>query len=260
MSFKIVPSEEGGSQDQAILDHNLQYVELSKVASRLNDIPEAQLNAIFGRVAGTMDVRLRKSATALGLNLEGVKTPEHLEQVLGAYEIKINELNSSIEGLTKDRDEATKAEVAKLTQRIVDLEALNAKISKDFQTVATEKETIASEFTKKQREITISNLMQLAEKDFVIVDDSNTKDAVEYEKSKHKWTIDDENNQIVYDSEGKAILSSKGTGFASFKEVTEMILTKKNAHKKISGVGMTRTLEQLPDMQPIAGRNPASKK
>lgn len=259
MTFKIVPSEEGGSQEQAILDHNLQYVALNAVASRLNDIPEGQLNAIFGRVAGTMDVRLRKSAATLGINLEGVKTPEHLEQVLGAYEIKLGELNNSIEDLNKDRDEATKAEVSKLTQRIKDLEDLNAKISKDFQVVATEKETISSEFTKKQREITISNLIQLAEKDFIMVDDSNTKDAVEYEKSKHNWTIDDENNQIVYDSEGKAILSSKGTGFASFKEVTEMILTKKNAHKKVSGEGGFTKLTEVPNMQPIAGRNPAGK-
>lgn len=259
MTFKIVPSEEGGNQEQAILDHNLQYVALNAVASRLNDIPEGQLNAIFGRVAGTMDVRLRKSAAALGINLEGVKTPEHLEQVLAAYEIKVSELNQSIEDLNKDRDEATKAEVSKLTQRIKDLEDLNAKISKDFQVVATEKETISSEFTKKQREITISNLIQLAEKDFIMVDDSNTKDAVEYEKSKHNWTIDDENNQIVYDSEGKAILSSKGTGFASFKEVTEMILTKKNAHKKVSGEGGFTKLTEVPNMQPIAGRNPAGK-
>jgi len=259
MTFKIVPSEEGGSQEQAILDHNLQYVALNAVASRLNDIPEGQLNAIFGRVAGTMDVRLRKSAAALGINLEGVKTPEHLEQVLGAYEIKLGELNKSIEDLNKDRDEATKAEVSKLTQRIKDLEDLNAKISNDFKVVATEKETIASEFTKKQREITISNLIQLAEKDFIMVDDSNAKDAVEYEKSKHNWTIDDENNQIVYDADGKAILSSKGTGFASFKEVTEMILTKKNAHKKVSGEGGFTKLTEVPNMQPIAGRNPAGK-
>lgn len=260
MTFKIVPSEEGGSQEQAILDHNLQYVALNAVASRLNDIPEGQLNAIFGRVAGTMDVRLRKSAAALGINLEGVKTPEHLEQVLGAYEIKLGDLAKSIEDLNKDRDEATKAEVSKLTQRIKDLEDLNAKISKDYEVVATEKETISTEFTKKQMEMQINNLLSKVESKFLMVEDENTRIAVESEKKyEHKWTLDEDGNQVVYNSEGKAILSSKGTGFANFEEAYNAILTRRNAHKKVSGEGGFTKLTEVPNMQPIAGRNPAGK-
>jgi hypothetical protein len=259
MSFKIVPSEEGGSQEQAILDHNLQYVALNVVASRLNDIPEGQLNAIFGRVAGTMDVRLRKSAATLGLNLEGVKTPEHLDQVLAAYEIKVSELNQSIDGLNKDRDEATKAEVSKLTQRIADLEALNAKITKDYEVVYNEKETISTEFTQKQIEMQISTLIANAESKFILVDDKNTKDSVEFDKTKHKFTLDQEGNQIVYDLQGKAILSSKGTGFANYEEVLNKIITERNAHKKVSGEGGFTKLTEVPNMQPIAGRNPAGK-
>lgn len=259
MTFKIVPSEEGGSQEQANLDHNLKYVALDAVASRLNDIPEGQLKAIFGRVAGTMDVRLRKAAAALGITLDGVNTPEHLEKVLGAYEIKLGELNTSIEDLNKDRDEATKAEVSKLTQRIKDLEDLNAKIGKDYESVSKEKETIASEFTKKQIEMQISTLITKAESKFILVDDKNTKDSVEFDKTKHKFTLDEEGNQIVYDLDGKAILSSKGAGFANYEEVLNKIITDRNAHKKVTGEGGFTKLTEVPNMQPIAGRNPAGK-
>lgn len=260
MSFKIVPREEGGSQEQANLDHNLEYVALNAVASRLNDIPEGQLNAIFGRVAGTMDVRLRKSAATLGINLDGVKTPEHLEQVLGAYELKVGELNKSIEDLNKDRDEATKVEVSKLNQRIKDLEDLNAKIAKDYEVVYNEKETISTEFTQKQIEMQIDKLLSKVESQFLIVEDENTRKAVESEKIyEHKWTLDQDGNQIVYGLDGKAILSSKGAGFADFKEVYNSILTRRNAHKKVSGEGGFTKLTEVPNMQPIAGRNPAVK-
>ena len=38
--FKIVPSEEGGSQEEALLAFNEEYIPINSIAERFGDLPE----------------------------------------------------------------------------------------------------------------------------------------------------------------------------------------------------------------------------
>lgn len=246
--FKIVPSEEGISVEDAMLEFNSVYIPIANVADRFNEVPDEQRSKIYGKVAQSVDSRIGKEAKELGLTLEG-KLHENVETVIGALKTQIVELKEANEKLKDSTDKAAKAEIEKLTQKVNDLTTLNEKLKNDYEGVANEKVKIETEFTQKQLELIINNKLNLAKSEYVLVEDINIRDACTFDESKFKFTLDESQNEVVYDSNGQAVLSKvKAGAFADYKEVLESIYTKRGAFKKVIGGGGVN--------QPVSGERP----
>ena len=237
--FQITPMADGISPEDAMAEFNTMYIPIANVADRLPDISEDQRSKIYAKVANSVDSKINKEAKELGLTLEG-KLHENVETVLVALRNKIQDLTKSNEDLKTNTDAASKNEIEKLSQRITDLSSLNTNLKSDYENISNEKKTIETEFSQKQLEIIISNKLLAAKNEYTLVDDINIRDACTFDESKYKFSINEKNEDVVYDANGNAVISKMtatvGT-FASYKEVLESIYAKRGAFKKLLGGG-----------------------
>lgn len=250
--YKIVPSEEGISQEQAIENFNKEYVPINSIFERLQDIPDDQKSKIYGKVAGSVDSKLNKEAKELGITLEG-KTPDNVELIVSALKSKYSELESKYNDALTNPE--SKAEIEALKQKLADKEALILKLQGDYQTTLEAKTQIEQSFSEKERQLIISNKLQNAESKFLLIEDQNTRDACSYEKMFHKFDVDESLNEIVRDQNGKIIVSTiNAGGYADYTEVLNSIYTRKNAHKKIKGTGEIRPVGITDNTTVLNGR------
>lgn len=235
--FQIVPSEEGTSTEDALLEFNSVYIPIASVADRFSELPETERNKLYGKAATAVDSRINKEAKELGITLDG-KLHDNVETVISTYKAKILELTEANESLKVNTDKATRNEIEKLTQKVSDLTTLNEKLRGDYDTVSSEKQNIEKEFTQKEIQIMVSSKLGAAKNEFVLIEDMNIRDACTFDETKYKFTIDENKNEVVYDSAGQVVLSSAKAGaFASYKEVLESIYVKRGAFKKVTGNG-----------------------
>ena len=229
--FKIVPSEEGGSQEEALLAFNKEYIPINNIAERFGDLPKIEREKIYGKSATVVNSRINKEAKELEVELVD-KLADNVDIILSTYKAKINELIEANASLKENADKAAKAEIEKLTQEVADYKKLSEKLKGDFENVSNEKKTIETEFTQKQIELMINSKLALAKSEFVLVEDINIRDACLFEESKYKFTADESQNEVVYDSNNQRVLSSTKAGeFASYKEVLQSIYIKRKALK-----------------------------
>lgn len=234
--FQIVASE-GFTLEDAMLEFNSVYIPINSVADRFKDLPESQRNKLYGKAATAIDSRVNKELKDLDLEPSD-KTHDNVESVLTAYKAKIVELTEANTNLKENADKAAKAEIEKLTQEVADYKKLSEKLKGDFENVSNEKKTIESEFTQKQIELMVNSKLGLAKNEFVLVEDINIRDACSFDESKYKFGLDENQNEVVYDSNNQRVLSSSKAGeFASYKEVLESIYVKRGAFKKVTGTG-----------------------
>ena len=231
MSFKIVPSEEGGSQEEALLAFNKEYIPINNIAERFGDLPETERKKIYGKAATVVNSRINKEAKELEVELVD-KLSDNVDIILATYKAKINELTEANASLKENADKAAKAEIEKLTQEVSDYKKLSEKLKGDFENVSNEKKTIEKDFSQKEIQITISEKLAEAKREFTLVEDINTRDACILDEIKYKFTLDENQNQVVYDINGQVVLSSEKAGeFACYKEVLKSIYTKRKAIK-----------------------------
>jgi hypothetical protein len=150
--FQIVPSEEGISPEDAMLEFNSVYIPIGSVAERFSELPETERNKLYGKAATAVDSRINKEAKELGLTLEG-KLHDNVETVIATYKAKIVELTEANTSLKENTDKASRNEIEKLTQKVNDLNILNEKLRGDFDLVSNEKQNIEKEFTQKEIQI-----------------------------------------------------------------------------------------------------------
>lgn len=249
---KIVPSEEGISMEDALLEFNNLYIPKAEIISRYGDLDEQTKSALKAKNLGSIDNRLNKVASTLGVTLDQEKTTERLEAIVSAYESKIADLNAKNEELVKNPE--SKKEIENLTQKIADLTALNDKLKVDYEKTIEEKTTIEKEFTTKEKQLYISTQLNSVKSQFVLIEDQNTRDACELDFMKLKFEIDENKAQVVYGEDGKIILSkTKAGAYADYKEVVESIYTKRNAFKKVVGGGV-HTPVVSDDKKALTGR------
>ena len=78
----------------------------------------------------------------------------------------------------------------------------------------------------------VNSKLALAKSEFNLVEDINIRDACLFEESKYKFTADESQNEVVYDSNNQRVLSSTKAGeFAYYKEVLLNIYIKRKAQK-----------------------------
>lgn len=235
--FKIVPSEEGGSIEDAMLEFNNTYIPKTELMSRYGELDEATKGALKAKNLGSIDSRLNKVATNLGVTLEQEKTTERLDAIMSAYEAKIVDLTTKNEELIKNPE--SKKQIEELQQKIDNLISLNEKLKGDYEKTIEEKTTIEKEFTNKEKQLYISTQLNAVKNAAILIEDQNTRDACELDFIKLNFELDDNKNQIVYGEDGKAILSKiKAGAFADYSEIAESIYSKRNAYKKIAGGGV----------------------
>lgn len=248
--FQIVPSEEGISPEDAMLEFNSVYIPITSVAERFSELPETERNKLYGKAATAVDSRINKEAKELGLTLEG-KLHDNVETVIATYKAKIAELTEANTSLKENTDKASRNEIEKLTQKVNDLNILNEKLRGDFDAVSNEKQNIEKEFTQKEIQIIVSSKLGQAKNEFVLVDDINIRDACTFDETKYKFTLDENQNEVVYDINGQVVLSSAKAGaFASYKEVLESIYIKRGAFKKVTGTG-TMNIDRTQNTAPV---------
>lgn len=248
--FQIVPSEEGISPEDAMLEFNSVYIPIGSVAERFSDLPETERNKLYGKAATAVDSRINKEAKELGLTLEG-KLHDNVETVLSNLKSKIAELTESNANLKDNTDKATKNEIEKLNQKIEDLMRVNEKLKGDLDIVSNEKQNIEKEFTQKELQIIISSKLSAAKNEFVLVEDMNIRDVCLFDESKYSFKLDENQNEVVYDSNGQIVLSSTKAGaFANYKEVLESIYVKRGAFKKVTGTG-TMNVDRSQNSAPV---------
>src|SRR5574343_373661 len=250
--FKIVPSEEGGSLEEAMLEFNSLYIPKDSIVERYSDIPETEKAKLFGRVAGSIDAKVKKYASSLELEIEGKKTNEIVELLATTYEGKITELNEKIDSLTANAEKETKAEIDTLKTELAAKQTLIDKLKTDLDTTIEAKTNIEQSFTEKERQLIISNKLESAKSQYILVDDSNTRDACQLDILKLKFELDSEGKEIVKNEKGDIILSTSNTGYADYKEVLGSIYTKRNAHKKVIGGGVSGTPQKV-EITPVGG-------
>ncbi len=237
MKFNIVPSEEGISPEDAMLEFNNIYIPIASVADRFSELPESERNKLYGKAATAVDSRINKEAKELGLTLDG-KLHDNVETVISTLKTKIIELTETNASLKENTDKATKDEIEKLTQKVNDLTSLNDKLKGDLETVSNEKQTIEKEFTQKEIQIMVSSKLGSAKNEFILVEDVNIRDACTFDETKYKFALDENQKEVVYDSNNQIVLSKVQAGeFASYKEVLESIYVKRGAVKKTNGNG-----------------------
>jgi len=248
--FQIVPSEEGISPEDAMLEFNSVYIPIGSVAERIHEIPDDQKNKIYGKMANTIEQKINKDANELGLTLNG-KLHENVETIMSTYKAKIVELTEANASLKENTDKASRNEIEKLTQKVNDLTNLNEKLKGDFDTVSNEKQNIEKEFTQKELQIIISSKLSAAKNEFVLVEDMNIRDVCLFDESKYSFKLDENQNEVVYDSNGQVVLSSTKAGaFANYKEVLESIYVKRGAFKKVTGTG-TMNVDRSQNSAPV---------
>lgn len=258
--FKIVPSEEGISQEEALLDFNSVYIPIDSIAQRFNDLPETERNKLYGKAATAVDSRINKEAKELGLTLEG-KLHDNVETVIATLKTKIAELTEANISLKENTDKAAKSEIEKLTQKVSDLTTLNEKLKGDLDIVSNEKQTIEKEFSQKEIQIMVGSKLSAAKNEFVLVDDMNIRDACAFDEAKYSFKLDENQNEVVYDSNGQVVLSSTKAGaFANYKEVLESIYVKRGAFKKVNGNGALTLDRSKNEKTPIPNRIDMSSK
>jgi hypothetical protein len=232
--YKIVPSEEGTTPEQALEAFNKEYVPVGSIADRLNEF-EDQQKKVFGKVAGTIDSKLNKEAKEFGLTLEG-KTTENVDLIISTFKNKITELETKYQNALTNPE--SKAEIESLNQKLVDRDSLIAKLQGDYQATLEAKTEIEQNYSVKEKQLIISNKLESAKNNFLLIEDQNTRDACQLDLLQHKFEIDEAGNEIVRDQSGKIIVSTSNAGaYADYKEVLNSIYTKRNAHRKIQGVG-----------------------
>ena len=233
--FKIVPSEEGGSQEEALLAFNEEYIPINSIAERFGDLPETVRKKIYGKAATVVNSRINKEAKELEVELVD-KLSDNVDIIIATYKAKINELTEANASLKENTDKAVKAEIEKLTQEVADYKKLSEKLKGDFENVSNEKQNIEKEFTQKEIQIMVSSKLGQAKNDF--------------DESKYKFTLDESQNEVVYDANGQVVLSGQKHGaFASYKEVLESIYNKRGAFKKVTGNG-SLTLDRSQNIVP----------
>jgi hypothetical protein len=232
--YKIVPSEEGTTPEQALEAFNKEYVPVGSIADRLNEF-EDQQKKVFGKVAGTIDSKLNKEAKEFGLTLEG-KTTENVDLIISTFKNKITELETKYQNALTNPE--SKEEIEKLKQSIADRDSLISKLQGEYQATLEAKTEIEQNYSVKEKQLIISNKLESAKNNFLLIEDQNTRDACQLDLLQHKFEIDEAGNEIVRDQSGKIIVSTSNAGaYADYKEVLNSIYTKRNAHRKIQGVG-----------------------
>lgn len=250
MLYKIVPSEEGITQEQALATFNKEYVPVDSIADRLNEFEEQQ-KKVFGKVAGTIDSKLNREAKEFGITLEG-KTIENVDLIISTFKAKIAEWEGKYNNALTNPE--AKAEIEALTQKLSDQKSLIEKLQGDYAKTLEAKTEIEQNFTAKERQLVISNKLESAKNQFILIEDKNTRDACQLDLMNHKFELDEAGEEIVRDQSGKIIVSTvKQGGYADYKEVLNTIYTNRNAHRKIQGggdiipKGITETTKVLTD-------------
>lgn len=250
MLYQIVPSEEGVTQEQALEAFNKEYIPVVSIADRLNEF-EDQQKKVFGKVAGTIDSKLNREAKEFGIILEG-KTSENVDLIISTFKTKILELETKYTNALTNPE--AKAEIDALTQKLSDQKSLIEKLQGDYAKTLEAKTEIEQNFTAKERQLVISNKLESAKNQFILIEDQNTRDACQLDLINHKFELDEEGNEVVRDQNGKIIVSTAKQGaYADYKEVLNSIYTKRNAHRKVQGggdiipKGITETTKVLTD-------------
>jgi GTPase SAR1 family protein len=235
--FQIVPSEEGISPEDAMLEFNSVYIPIGSVAERIHEIPDDQKNKIYGKMANTIEQKINKDANELGLTLNG-KLHDNVEAVMSTYKAKIVELTEANTSLKENTDKASRNEIEKLTQKISDLTNLNEKLKNDLEIVSTEKQTIEANFTQKEIETFIDKAKDKAKEKVILVDNLDKRELVDNDYNKVLFKVTENKEIYAVDSNGNAIISKINHGkFADPDEIYNDIVFKREAYKKVNGAG-----------------------
>jgi hypothetical protein len=249
--YKIVPSEEGTTTEQALEAFNKEYIPVGSIADRLNEF-EDQQKKVFGKVAGSIDSKLNKEAKEFGLTLEG-KTTENVDLIITTFKARISELESKYNDALSNPE--TKAEIEALNQKLSDRETLIKKLQGDYETTLLAKTEIEQNYTAKEKQLIVSAKLESAKNQFILIEDQNTRDACQLDLMNHKFEIDEAGNEIVRDQSGKIIVSTQNAGgYADYKEVLNSIYTRRNAHRKIQGIGEVKPIGITESTNVLSGR------
>jgi len=248
--FQIVPSEEGISPEDAMLEFNSVYIPIGSVAERFSELPETERNKLYGKAATAVDSRINKEAKELGLTLEG-KLHDNVETVIATYKAKIVELTEANTSLKENTDKASRNEIEKLTQKVNDLTNLNSKLTNDLESISNEKQNIEAKYTEKELEIIINQAKEKAKQDVILVENADKRELVENDYNRVVFKVDENKATYAVDVNGNAIPSKINHGkFADPTEIYNDIVLKREAYKKVNGIGSIN-LDRTQNTAPI---------
>ena len=230
--YKIIPSEEGVSQEDAMQEFNQEFVKTANLAKDFNNLPEDVRNAIAGRVLGGVNTKLKKALKELDLDLIEGDTAgsiellnEKLTEIKADYQKEIEDARKG----NPEIDEKLKA----FEKKLEDQKALNKKLKEDYDLAKTEKENLSKEFSAKEKAIVLNEYKRTQLSKINLVDDEIYKLAFEKKLESFKVELDEENNPRVLDTNGNPIISKKEAGkFADYAEVALEIAESIKALKK----------------------------
>jgi hypothetical protein len=142
-----------------------------------------------------------------------------------------------------------------LNQKLSDRETLIKKLQGDYETTLLAKTEIEQNYTAKEKQLIVSAKLESAKNQFILIEDQNTRDACQLDLMNHKFEIDEAGNEIVRDQSGKIIVSTQNAGgYADYKEVLNSIYTRRNAHRKIQGIGEVKPIGITESTNVLSGR------
>jgi hypothetical protein len=230
--YKIIPSEEGVSQEEAMQEFNSEFVKTANLAKDFNNLPEEVRSAIAGRVLGSVNTKLKKALKELDLDLIEGDTAGSIETLAEKLAEVKADYQKEIEDARKGNPDV-ESKLNALEKKLEDQKALNKKLKEDFELAKSEKENLAKEFTAKEKAILLNEYKRNQLSKLSLVEDEVYKLAFEKKLESFKVELDEENTPRVLDANGNPILSKKEAGkFADYAEVAFEVAESIKAIKK----------------------------
>jgi DNA repair ATPase RecN len=230
--YKIIPSEEGVSQEDAMQEFNSEFVKTANLSKDFNNLPEEIKSAIAGRVLGSVNTKLKKALKELDLDLIEGDTAGSIEALSEKLAEVKSEYQKEIEDARKGNPEIDE-KLKVFEKKLEEQKALNKKLKEDYELAKSEKENLSKEFSAKEKAILLNEYKRNQLSKLSLVDEEIYRLAFDKKMESFKVELDEENNPRVLDANGSPIISKKEAGkFADYAEVAFEVAESIKAIKK----------------------------
>lgn len=216
--FKIVPSEEDVTAEEAMQEFNEQYAKIANLSKDFNALPEEVKNSIAGRILGGVNTKLKKLAKELDAELiEG--------DTAGSIELLTEKLNETKETLTKEIEDARKGnpdieeKLKSFEKKLESEKELVKRLKEDLNNEKAEREKVVSEFSAREKTVMLNEYKRNQLSKIPLLDDEVAHLA--FQKKLEDFKLEIEENEVkVFGKDGKPIISKKQAGsFANLEEI-----------------------------------------
>jgi hypothetical protein len=217
--FKIVPSEEGVTKEEAMESFNSEFIKTSNLSKDFNNLPEDIKSSIAGRVLGSVNTKLKKVMKELDLELIDSDTAGSIEILLEKINEVKGEYQKELEDARKGNPEIEE-KIKSYEKKLEDQKILAKKLANDLELAKNEKENLSKEYTAKERNVLLNEYKRNQLSKVPLVEEEIYKLAFEKKMEAYKVELDEENNPRVLDLNGAPIISKKEAGkFADYSEI-----------------------------------------